>query len=1102
VKLADAVSDFRRLFSVNVNVEELKAHDAHLENLGNWYVGNSGGIHTASFYETRPVKDFLLVVNSTTARVGVGETPIPLEEDHLSICKPDGRDHQVYRAARRLIRDYVLRSPITPPDHRGLQTSSESAPSLNSGPTLSQQGPYVQDFVGRENALSVFDDALNGLLRRSSGSQPASNAEDCRLLWIHGIGGMGKSWLIRHAAVRAMNTRASVVLIDWDHPEWRGSLSFPPSSPEQMFEVIATRTSQVYGRSALQGYWSAWEAVKRSALDHRNLQLDFSAALDLIAANGPDWNNSIEIQAWTATGDTHKVKSVFALFDVLRQDPIATRENAADRVSACKGLRDDPMRYRSTFEQWASRLLGDTVAPELIRPAQQLADTLRQCLADASRTRPLVLCLDTCELLFGELEDWLRRLVRPMVSGCDSIFVVIGSRLFPDLSGSRDTWTTDIPRNRFRNESLDDAVLLSVGDIDQLVRRRGGGLAAIEDLPEKIHRVSLGVPLAVRVVIETLEFRPESIHDLAEIDLYADAALKPLSELSQLVIATVSDRFLLHLQNQPGKERDFMDVIAIGLLVSPTLTVLKKFWGAENAAARMRELSKRYSLIASGDLHLTIRDYVRRAWRMNPPDSLQQIASRLMQAVDTMLAAAADDQTEALMIEKANLKSWLASESLWESLAESLISLRARDYDTGRLRDGVLMEIPVHTADDVTKKEVLVAFCEGWYLRGSRAGRFLRVFGDSLSPRERALTRVFAGLELGDFAYEKAFPLLESLEECSDLTPALLRRAAHLYFAAPTVQSAGGGTKEPLRRVYKWYSGLFSPPKLSPFLFGSALRELGELERAEQVYKEGIEADPSDDGVAHQLAHLYEHSGKAKEAEQYFALAAERDPRFVDNWTCWARFQESDCRPEQALETLNRGTAWVPSTPSVEVYRYRLLRRTGHIGTELQSALEKAKALARESDHGSELNTVAWQLLEHNEDLASAELFARRAVELEPDNVSILHTLASILLAERKWSEAAPYVRTILTTCDPQRQSLRRESLDQLIADSVRVGKSEILVLLNEPQWNEYHAAASVLLRAAQDVNELAAHGNQIGTPLADRLKALGFVKQSSPPLV
>jgi hypothetical protein len=150
VTLADRVADFKGLLGVNVNVEELKAHDAHLENLGNWYVDHSAGLHTISFYETRPVRDILPVVNPTTARVGVGEAPIGLDEDHLSICKLNGRDHQVYRAVQRLVRDYLLPSAGTRSEQRSStqalqieQCPLEAQPALPSGPTLNQEGPYV-----------------------------------------------------------------------------------------------------------------------------------------------------------------------------------------------------------------------------------------------------------------------------------------------------------------------------------------------------------------------------------------------------------------------------------------------------------------------------------------------------------------------------------------------------------------------------------------------------------------------------------------------------------------------------------------------------------------------------------------------------------------------------------------------------------------------------------------------------------------------------------------------------------------------------------------------------------------------------------------------
>jgi len=109
---------------------------------------------------------------------------------------------------------------------------------------------------------------------------------------------------------------------------------------------------------------------------------------------------------------------------------------------------------------------------------------------------------------------------------------------------------------------------------------------------------------------------------------------------------------------------------------------------------------------------------------------------------------------------------------------------------------------------------------------------------------------------------------------------------------------------------------------------------------------------------------------------------------------------------------------------------------------ELKKALETAKEYVSDSGDDGDLNSVAWAFLEANEDLASAEAFARRAVELDRDNnVSILHTLlASILLAQRNWAQAKPYVRSILDRFSTGESSLRQDSIDQMIADAVRVG--------------------------------------------------------------
>lgn len=108
-ELASLVNAFTIVFGASVSIEDLRAHDAHLGELFNWYRNHAdaAGIHTKTYYEQRETGG-LLIVNPPSAHPGVGDDPIRLDEDHLSIAKPRSREAQVYGAACGLVREHVL----------------------------------------------------------------------------------------------------------------------------------------------------------------------------------------------------------------------------------------------------------------------------------------------------------------------------------------------------------------------------------------------------------------------------------------------------------------------------------------------------------------------------------------------------------------------------------------------------------------------------------------------------------------------------------------------------------------------------------------------------------------------------------------------------------------------------------------------------------------------------------------------------------------------------------------------------------------------------------------------------------------------------------
>jgi hypothetical protein len=112
-ELASLLNAFRSVFGATLSIEDLRAHDAHLLDLYNWYRRNAVrlGIETNIYYEKRGMGGALTIVNPTSAQCGVGPDAVPLDEDHLSIAKPREREAQVCGAARDLLRNHVLATP-------------------------------------------------------------------------------------------------------------------------------------------------------------------------------------------------------------------------------------------------------------------------------------------------------------------------------------------------------------------------------------------------------------------------------------------------------------------------------------------------------------------------------------------------------------------------------------------------------------------------------------------------------------------------------------------------------------------------------------------------------------------------------------------------------------------------------------------------------------------------------------------------------------------------------------------------------------------------------------------------------------------------------
>lgn len=96
-----------------VSVEELKAHDPQLRGLNTWYRNHSldASIRTEAYCEKRKTHG-VLVVDEDSANPGIpGVNPIPMDDDHITICRPASRDSLLYKRVKRFTRECLPANP-------------------------------------------------------------------------------------------------------------------------------------------------------------------------------------------------------------------------------------------------------------------------------------------------------------------------------------------------------------------------------------------------------------------------------------------------------------------------------------------------------------------------------------------------------------------------------------------------------------------------------------------------------------------------------------------------------------------------------------------------------------------------------------------------------------------------------------------------------------------------------------------------------------------------------------------------------------------------------------------------------------------------------
>jgi hypothetical protein len=166
------------LLRPTTSVHELRAREPQLRDLNIWYRDHVEelGIRNKVYFETQQTKR-LRVVDEVAADPGIPRVmPIPIDADHVTICKPASRQEIVYLGARQFVRDALVR----PPPINNLVV-----------PRLAP--PVPVGFVERAEGQWLVE-MLAGAV---SGGRAAVSVTSTTI--VHGAGGFGKTSLVAWA---------------------------------------------------------------------------------------------------------------------------------------------------------------------------------------------------------------------------------------------------------------------------------------------------------------------------------------------------------------------------------------------------------------------------------------------------------------------------------------------------------------------------------------------------------------------------------------------------------------------------------------------------------------------------------------------------------------------------------------------------------------------------------------------------------------------------------------------------------------------------------------------------------------------------------------
>ena len=206
--------------------------------------------------------------------------------------------------------------------------------------------------------------------------------------------------------------------------------------------------------------------------------------------------------------------------------------------------------------------------------------------------------------------------------------------------------------------------------------------------------------------------------------------------------------------------------------------------------------------------------------------------------------------------------------------------------------------------------------------------------------------------------------------------------------------------------------GLPFAGKLS-LLMGRAARSLGQLDRAEELYRDALAADPNEAAGLLELAGVLRAQGRRDEAEALMSRARELRPNDPAHLQTIAEALRKEQRYEEALAAYRDVLAIAPDYAFAHAGMGDTLFRLERF-EEALGAMERALAAQPDQEVAGVLHSLAGQAAQHLGRIDEAARHYAEAVRIDPRDSSSLDRLAMVRFGQKQYQEALVLYRNLL----------------------------------------------------------------------------------------